>query len=532
MVKPKAEKPAERTEITEVNVLPPVVFTALGAAIIYYTYPFIQKIPHRAFLFLGILFLFIVIIAFLRVLSGGHFIFLGNGEKNKVPRIVREINSLTIALIMGFCIGIPLRAGVTELDIPLRFETVTGLTGFLGDDPRAFNDGRGMGTIMVREAAGEGGVRITARGKTTVFFPAGTIPRLKEFGRGSEIYIEGSLINNGSTANSSGYDRVVFRASQVHILKPAPAVEQFRTSLRTGALQKFGILSDGSSVPPVWGGLASAMLLGVRDDLDVDLAAAFRNAGCSHVLSLSGMNLALLSGVIVLLFRFFFGIRPASLAGAIFILFYIFLAGAQPSLVRSGIIYFLGTLALWGYLRKNALSLLALAFLIQLFIQNESGVTISFILSYLAIAGILATGNTVRGLLSGKIPDIILTGFSASIGAFLFTAAVASFYFGVLNPVGLLAGIIIMPVATIFMFFAFVSLIFISIIPVLFQPLGFLLTIIYRVLEFLVNAASQVPGIRTSFAPVLAVSVSVIVLLEIIKIMDRRHRKSVSSFGV
>ena len=499
------------------------VYAALGTAVSYYTFPLIIQLNNRATLILSILILFIFAVSFLRVLVHGSFLFSADKPKINVPRFILKINLAVLSVVAGFCLGVVLRAGTGGIYLPLSHDRIIGLSGIISDDPRAFNDGRGMGALELKTAAGAQGLRVTASGKITVFFPAGTIPRLKEFGRGSEIYIEGTLIEGGRG--------LVFRAAQVHIVKPASAIEQFRTNFRTASLEKFGILQDGSVSPPVWGGLASAMLLGIRDDLDVDLAASFKNSGCAHILSLSGMNLALLSGAIAFLLSRLIGIKAASLAGAAFIILYIFLAGAQPSLARSGIIYLLGTLAVLGFFRKNALSLLALAFLIQLLIRNDSGATLSFILSYLAIAGIIITGSSFYELLRGKIPDVILSGFSASLGAFTATAAISAFYFGVLYPIGLVAGLLIMPVATIFTFLAFVSFLLVSLIPVLFGAVDVMLTMVYRFLEILVTNAAVVPGVETlSVVPVLAASLAIIALLEFLKYKNTLYRSSVASF--
>jgi len=491
--------------------MPPAICIASGTAISYYLLYNIFFTYNR---FLPALFFFILIflISVLRVIAFGNFFY---SEKD-IQVLAKKINLSLISFSIGLVLGLPARTLLPAgPDIPLPAGQVTGLQGILGDDPRAFNDGRGTGSLKINSAAGAGGLRVSAGGNVTVFFPAETIPGLKEFGRGAEIFIEGIFITGGRGTT--------FRASRVYVLNPASASEQFRTGFRSGVLEKFGILQNAAA--PAWAGLASAMLLGIRDNLDSDMAASFRNAGCSHVLSLSGLNLAILTGFMAFFLKRLLGLRAASLAGAVFIIVYVFLAGAQPSLVRSAIIYLLGTLSLWGFLNKNPLTLLALAFILQLYIQGESGITVSFILSYTALAGILVTGNSVNELLRGKIPDFILTGLSASIGAFIMTAGVTVYYFGELHPVGLLAAILVMPLASLFMLVSFISLILISIIPAIFVIPDFILTVIYRFLELLVSLAGKAPGIETkSYIPVVIISLSLAASVEILKLLKRRGR--------
>ena len=522
----------------------PIIFTAGGAASTYYTYPFFIAIPGWERLFVVSLLFFCLVLSFLRVLSYAPFLFQSFAKpevSERVPRFILMLHLLLSFGIAGAGLGLTARSLLPgPSKIPLNLDQVTGLRGVLSDDPRAFNDGRGIGSLELVQAAGEGDIRVSAQGKAAVFFPAEAIPRLKEFGRGSELYVEGAMATGNQASDNQG---LLFRARAVHVLRPAPVLEQFRTGFRSAVMEKFGIeagSTPGGSVPggsssgrkaPSWAALASALLLGVRDDLDSDLKEAFTSAGCTHVLALSGMHLAILSASLVFLLRLFIGVRPAALIGAFFIIVYIFLAGAQPSLVRAGIMYLLGTLALWGFLKKNFLSLLAMAFILQIFIQRESGISLSFILSYLALLGILCTGETIHELLLGRIPEVLNKGLSASLGAVIATAAVTSYYFGVLRPIGIIASLLIMPLASLFMILALSALALVSLLPFLFGLFDFILSLLYRLMETVVFLAGKVPGIKArDFLLVLVISLLLAAALEFLKYHDRKYRRSIISF--
>jgi competence protein ComEC len=513
----------------------PVVYIALGAAIAYYGQPFLFAVNNWERLFWIIFFIISLALSFIRVLASAPFLFEAvttelHGEPSqkipdtRVPRNLLVASLLLNAGIAGLGLGLSARAMLPmPTEISLLPERVIGIGGVLREDPRSFNDGRGMGVIELKLVQGTGGVRVSAKGKMQVYFPTEAIPRLKEFGRGSEIYIEGRL--------TTGIQGLVFYASGVHITSAAPVLDQLRTNFRAAVLEKFRIEQNSSANAPVWAALASALLLGIRDNLDTDFIVLFREAGCAHVLALSGMHLAILSAVIFFLFRMFLGLRWASIISAVFVIIYIFIAGAQPSLVRSGIIYLLGTMALLGFLKKDALTLLALAFILQIFIQNESGVSISFILSYTALIGILITGESVHTLMRGRIPEILNRSLSTSIGAFIVTAGVTAYYFGTLWPIGLVAGIFVMPLISLFMILSFVALILICIIPILFEPLSFVLTLVYRLLGFIVSFAGKVPGIQTdNFLLVLFISLMLAALLEVLKFFDNKKRERILSF--
>jgi competence protein ComEC len=485
----------------------PALSAAMGMAFSYYSYRFLLSLYSGLYLILA--FGLVIIVILLRVLRSFP------GTKSSV---FERIGISALAVTVGFSLGVPARRSVSgPPETGLAAERITAVTGILREDPRTLQSGSGLGTLELSECTAQGGLRASARGSLTVFFPAGSIPRLKEFGRGCEIYTDGvyAVTERGP----------LFRASSVHVTKPASALETFRTSLRQTLLERF----QGRQL--LWGGLASALLLGMRDDLNVDLSEGFRNSGCSHILALSGMHLAIISGVLAFFLRRPFGIRWASLLGALFISFYIFVAGSQPSLVRAGIMYFIGTFMLWGLLKGKPLSLLSMAFILQLLFQSESGISISFILSYLALAGILTLGETVRNLFKGRLPEILSVPLSASIGAFVLTAPVVSFYFGTLRPVGILAGLVLAPLSSLFMLLALAALAA-SFLPLsLWELLDFTLSWLYRLLEFSVSFTAKVPGFTVlNPFPVLLIAVLFWILALFIQRRNSVYRDSIASF--
>ena len=488
----------------------PPVFAAYGMAASYYAYPLITA--GQIFILLP-LFLFVAVISFLRVLR-----YLPGPD----PQTVYKAGIVVTAAAVGFSLGIAARGNFRSgVDLGLQAERVTAISGILLEDPRTLQGGSGLGILKLDSVTARGGLRATAAGNLTVFFPAATIPRLKEFGRGCEIYADGVYVEGGRGPS--------FRAASVHVVRAAPPLEQYRTSLRMKLLDKFQSREEGESI--VWGGLASALLLGVRDDLNIDLSDGFRDSGCSHILALSGMHLAILSGVLVFLIRRPLGIRWASLLGAIFIVFYVFVAGSQPSLVRAAIMYLIGTFALWGFLKTNALSLLGMAFIVQLIFQSETGVSLSFILSYLALFGILTLGEKIRSLFRGRLPEALSGVLSASLGAFIVTGPVVALYFGSLRPIGILAGLVLAPISALFMVLSLAALAA-SFLPIpLWDLLDFSLTWVYRFLEYLVSLAGRAPGLSVSPAPVLIFTVVLWVLVLIVQKRDEAYRNSVASFN-
>ncbi|GHV75945.1 hypothetical protein AGMMS49942_07660 [Spirochaetia bacterium] len=401
-------------------------------------------------------------------------------------RIHRRIIGLCGGLLLGIGAGASFLGNTPQLGLPT--ETVRGIGGVMGEDPRESRNGRGMGNLDLRGVTGPGFLRATARGRVLVFFPADALPRLRDFGRGAEVFVEGSFVEGSDSFSGPP----MFRAQSVHIVKPPPAREQLRTGIRLAILDKL----EGH----IWGGLGGALLLGVKDNLDSALAQKYRAAGCSHVLALSGMHLAIVAALVAFFLRKPLGLKAAAILGAVLILLYVGLIGVQPSLERAAIMYLLGTVAVLGFLPRQPgtngpLSLLALAFLIQITIRPAAGTSISFILSYLALAGILTLGEFFHSILRGRAPEFLVRPLSASLGAYLATAAVVAANFGIVRPVGLLAGLIIIPLTTVFMVGAMAALALSFISPFLANIVGMGLTLLYSLLDHTVSLAARVPGI-------------------------------------
>jgi competence protein ComEC len=438
------------------------------------------------------------------------------------PRQLRLLIFWTTAFSAGLAVGIAAGANISDtVHFGIPENTIQGISGTLLDDPRVISngkaDGRAMSTLSLKMAMGNGGVRATAYGQITVFFREENIRRLKEFGRGTEVFAEGDLRHGVDAGSFNGLGAYTFTTDALHITKAAPSLERFRTGLRLGLTERFTASHGGGA----WAGLALALLLGIRDNLDSSLAAQYRNAGCSYILALSGMHLAILVSLISFILKKPLGLRAAAIAGAAIIIAYCFIVGPLPSLNRAALMYLLGVVSVLGMLNRDMLSLLCMAFLIQIVATPASGFSLSFILSYLALAGILIIGKAINNVFLGKIPALILRPLSVSLGAFIATAGVSAWVFSVLRPVGILAGLALAPLATLFMVLSIAWLGFDFIIPAFSFLLGKVLSLLYWLMEKISALASAVPGIKAN--PFLVLFLSLLITVTILW-LDRRRR--------
>jgi competence protein ComEC len=90
-------------------------------------------------------------------------------------------------------------------------------------------------------------------------------------------------------------------------------------------------------------GVAEALLIGYRDDLDKDLVRAYSNTGVVHIIAISGLHLGMIYGLMLLLLKPFRKYKWMRWAKPLLILLVLwgfsFLAGAAASILRSVVMF-------------------------------------------------------------------------------------------------------------------------------------------------------------------------------------------------
>ncbi|HRO48499.1 ComEC/Rec2 family competence protein, partial [Agriterribacter sp.] len=90
-------------------------------------------------------------------------------------------------------------------------------------------------------------------------------------------------------------------------------------------------------------GVAEALLIGYRDDLERDLVQAYANTGVIHVIAISGMHLAMIYGLLIVLLKPLQRNAKTKWVSGLIILsvlwLFTLLSGAGPSILRSAVMF-------------------------------------------------------------------------------------------------------------------------------------------------------------------------------------------------
>lgn len=194
--------------------------------------------------------------------------------------------------------------------------------------------------------------------------------------------------------------------------------------------------------------VVTGVVLGFDERLSEEGREAFRVSGTAHLLAVSGQNVALVGVAVVWALTSAGVSRWAVLwAAAASVLFYAALCQPGASVVRAAAV---GLLALVAYgAGRPALSvhmtLLAFAGIVL-----WSPLTIGdpgFILSFSAVAGILALGGPLTSALTRVMAGPLAAGVAVSAAATLATAPASALIFGRVSVVGVVINLAAVPVA-------------------------------------------------------------------------------------
>lgn len=207
----------------------------------------------------------------------------------------------------------------------------------------------------------------------------------------------------------------------------------------------------GRGVPAREAELARGFVLGEDDRIDRGTVEDFRRAGLSHLLAVSGQNVALLILLAIpLLAALGMPLRTRLVWVLGLIAAYVPLAGAGASIQRAAVMGILNVLATLVSRRTSRWYALAVAALLTLAIDPAVGRDVGWQLSFAAVVGILLLAQPLRSWLAvhlGLPPTLrpLVDVLAMTVAATLATAPLIAFHFGELSTTTLLANLLAAP---------------------------------------------------------------------------------------
>lgn len=209
--------------------------------------------------------------------------------------------------------------------------------------------------------------------------------------------------------------------------------------------------------------LLAGILLGIETGIPPDVARAFQDTGTSHVIAISGFNIAILAELFAKLFGKVLSRWWATLAAILAITCYTIMVGAAPSVVRAAIMGCLTLIATQIGRRATAYNSLGLSAGIMALFNPYLPWDAGFQLSFAATLGLIVFGNrwqdSFANLLARRIPATTAKSVAGPVGEYFLTTLAAQvvtlpiilYHFGRLSLSAMITNPLILPVQPLLM---------------------------------------------------------------------------------
>lgn len=259
-----------------------------------------------------------------------------------------------------------------------------------------------------------------------------------------------AVVTIAEKADDNGYHYsrgIAGSAVAVSVLEITPK-DTGSLSLRLASLRQTLEQRLRTSVGGEEAALLSALFLGNRQGLSLSTALAFRRAGLSHTLALSGLHLSVLAALLLRLFRLF-RIKPR-LSTPIFLaalVFYTALAGAPLSLLRSAGMLVIARIGVLVRRTPDSVTSLFVAVALIVLLSPGAAADLGLWLSFLATLGLLVA-NELLPFAEGRrftVARKLLRLLTVSLFILCFTLLLSVLAFGSFSLIAPISTLIISP---------------------------------------------------------------------------------------
>lgn len=285
--------------------------------------------------------------------------------------------------------------------------------------------------------------RLVIYGDTAVRLQAGErvriVGRIRPFSAENPQY--------GSLMRHRNYSGVLFVASSSILSRSSCGDVSLSERLHATAVERLRRLS----LSPQSAALAEAMALGERSGFSRELRTNYARSGTAHLLAVSGLHVGIVFMIINALLWWLpvvrFGHVWRNLLSILLIWLYAATVGLSPSVVRAAVMFSMLQLSLASTSRYVSMNVLAASALLMLAFNTHYLFDISFQLSVVAVAGILAWGVPLYNLLRThyRLLNALTAMLTVALVASVVTAPLVSHYFGYVS----LVGLVVNPVAVV-----------------------------------------------------------------------------------
>jgi competence protein ComEC len=299
-------------------------------------------------------------------------------------------------------------------------------------------------------------------------------------------YLSFHLIHQQAYLHSNDW-KLIQKSSGIGIFKFANNTRKYLINL----LKEKGIEGNELAV-------ASALILGYKDNIDPQLKNAYSSAGAMHVLAVSGLHVGIIFFIFNQLFHFFEKVKYGRIIKGILLLLllwsYALITGLSPSVMRAATMFSFIVVAKMTKRNSSFFNTLAASALALLIYNPLMVMEVGFQLSYLAVIGIVIIQPWINNWFHIKrwLPRKLWEITAVSIAAQIATFPLGLLYFHQFPNYFLLSNLIVIPLAIVILYLGLATLFF-SFVPILGDYLAISLKYIIHFLNSSVGFIDSLP---------------------------------------
>jgi competence protein ComEC len=203
---------------------------------------------------------------------------------------------------------------------------------------------------------------------------------------------------------------------------------------------------------PLETSMIQAMVLGDRSLMTKDIYALFSKTGTSHILAISGMNMALISAIVLFILKTLRCPRMIQfILTGIFLLVYALISGLSASVIRSVLMAIVILSSFCIEQEADTANSLGLAALILLTLNPANFFDIGFQLSFICVLILILFYPLIQTVINhyvqGKVLSWLAQGFAVSLVAWAGISPLIAYEYDIVSPVAIIANIPIVPLA-------------------------------------------------------------------------------------
>ena len=278
-------------------------------------------------------------------------------------------------------------------------------------------------------------------------------------------------------------------------------------------------------------GLLQALLLGYRSDIDSATYRAFRKTGLLHFISLSGLHLGILAGIVWWLCKTMGLMKPTrAIICIIAIGIFLLIVPPRAPTLRAAIICWVFCASFFFRRKSNPLNTLSFAAIILLLIRPTQVFEAGWQLSFTSVLGIILFADSIHFFLYEKIMEhpwqskktkakpfwriiakpgpYVLRLFSVGFAAWLGGAGILLYHFYTINPLTSIWTVIVFPLVAVMLTVGYLKIILSFLLPTVASVLGVIVTGSAELLIWIVECiahldVSQILIGHVSLAPII-----------------------------